>query len=454
MVQQVTENTLSQYFEEIYRSAKSRLTDDPAPLAEAREQAFRLFQEKGIPPRKNELYKYTDLDPVFRFPYRMAHDIGKPNLSPGELFQCDVPEIQSHLVLLVNGQYHAHLNTLDKLRQQIDIGSLAEIARQQPEMVSRYFSTQVSQSPDGLAALTGMFSHDGIFIRIPDRVVVDQPIQIVNLVASDEALMVHHRNLFILGKQAQATIIVCEHTLSDHHFLTNSATEFFAGEGSKLNYSRIQNQNNKSRQFTHLLFSQQKDSEITSNTITLHGGLIRNNINVNLNEPGAVHNAYGLFITDDHQHVDNYLNIQHNAPDCQSNQLIKGILDDASTGAFNGRIFVKQDAQKTLAYQKNNNLLLSDTARMNTKPQLEIYADDVKCSHGATVGQLNEDAMFYMQARGIGRKEARLLLMHAFAHEVLSKIESPALRDRIDEQVNRRLRGELSHCHNCSLNCC
>lgn len=444
---------LNRFFEDIYRNS-AQAPDTNSIFTENRETAFALFKNKGLPRRKNELYKYTDVDKVLRWPYRMAMANVKPTLEPGELFRCDVPELQSYLVLLVNGYYHPHLNPIDDLKRQIEIGSLAEIALREPELFRQYYSVQTAQSPDGLVALTGMFARDGIFIRIPDHVRIEKPIQIVNLVLSDDALMVHHRNLFILGKGASSNIIVCEHTLSDNHFLTNSATEFYAGEGSKLTYSRIQNQNNKSTQFTHLFFDQAKESEVTSNTITLHGGLIRNNITVNLNGPRSQHNAYGLFITDDHQHVDNYLNIQHNAPDCQSNQLIKGILDDYSTGAFNGRIFVKQDAQKTLAYQKNNNLLLSDAARMNSKPQLEIYADDVKCSHGATVGQLNEDAMFYMQARGIGRKEARLLLMHAFAHEVLSKIEAPALRDRIDEQVNRRLRGELSHCHNCSLNCC
>lgn len=454
MEQQRTDIDLSRFFEEIYRNTSTSIPDNNFLLTESREAALEVFKNKGLPRRKNELYKYTDIDPVFRFPYRMAMANVKPTLETGELFRCDVPELQSYLVLLVNGYFHPHLNPLDDLKSQIEIGSLAELALRQPEVFRKYFGIQTLHSPDGLVALTGMFARDGIYIRIPDHIEIEKPIQIVNLVLSDDALMVHHRNLFILGKKARANIIVCEHTLSDNHFLTNSATEFYAGEGAKLNYSRIQNQNNKSTQFTHLFFDQEKESEVTSNTITLHGGLIRNNITVNLNGSRSQHNAYGLFITDDHQHVDNYLNIQHNTPDCQSNQLIKGILDDFSTGAFNGRIFVRQDAQKTLAYQKNNNLLLSDTARMNTKPQLEIYADDVKCSHGATVGQLNEDAMFYMQARGIGRKEARLLLMHAFAHEVLSKIEAPALRDRIDEQVNRRLRGELSRCHNCSLNCC
>jgi Fe-S cluster assembly protein SufD len=265
--------------------------------------------------------------------------------------------------------------------------------------------------------------------------------------------MLHYRNLFIMEENAGAEVIVCDHTMSPFRFLTNSVTEIYAGKGARFFYSRIQNEHLNSNLLTNLFIHQEADSTVRSNTITLHGGLIRNNTNVLLNAEGCNNETYGLFMSDKNQHIDNYVNIDHAEPNCTSTQLFKGILDEQSTGAFNGRILVRQDAQKTLAYQTNNNIVMSDEARMNSKPQLEIYADDVRCSHGATTGQLDEDALFYMQARGIPRKEARLLMLYAFAHEVIDKIQVIPLKDRINHLVDKRLRGELSRCNNCSMAC-
>jgi len=215
----------------------------------------------------------------------------------------------------------------------------------------------------------------------------------------------------------------------------------------------MQNENSLSSQITHAFIHQEESSKVTSNTISLHGGLIRNNFFVRLNGTGCESNLYGLFLGDDNQHIANFTLIHHAMPQCTSNQLFKGILDDNATGSFNGKIYVSRDAQKTLAYQKNNNILLSPAARMNTKPHLEIYADDVKCSHGATVGRLDTEAMFYLRSRGIGEKEARQLLMYAFADEIISKISVSILRERIIGLVDKRLRGELARCNNCDVRC-
>jgi Fe-S cluster assembly protein SufD len=265
--------------------------------------------------------------------------------------------------------------------------------------------------------------------------------------------MVHHRNLFVLGKNASAQIIICDHTLSPHLFLTNSVTESFTGENSDLDILRLQNEHNNSCQVTNTWISQESHSRCQHGTITLHGGMIRNNLHVKMKGEGAETNALGLFLIDKRQHVDSFTVIEHLSPHCTSNQHYKGVLDDTSTGAFNGKIHVYPGAQKTEAYQANNNILLTDTARMSTKPQLEIYADDVKCSHGATVGQLNEDALFYLQSRGIPKDESRLMLMEAFAHDVISRIKQPTLQERISGLVGKRLRGELSRCNSCAMNC-
>jgi Fe-S cluster assembly protein SufD len=266
--------------------------------------------------------------------------------------------------------------------------------------------------------------------------------------------MVQYRNLIVVDEGAQANVLVCDHTLSPKRFLSNVVTEIFVGSNAQLEFVKMQNEHNDSAQLTHTYAHQQADSRLVTNVLSLHGGFIRNNLAVTLAGEGADAQLYGLYLTDRTQHTDNYTFIDHAVPNCTSNELYKGILDDQATGAFNGKIMVRRDAQKTQAYQSNNNLLLTADARMNTKPQLEIYADDVKCSHGATVGQLDNEALFYMRARGIGEREAKLLLMFGFAHDVVKRISIDTLRERIDDMVNKRLRGELSRCHNCPMHCC
>jgi Fe-S cluster assembly protein SufD len=276
---------------------------------------------------------------------------------------------------------------------------------------------------------------------------------VVNLLFSKTNTRVNQRNLFVIGKNAEARVIICDHALSDYRYFTNSVTEIMVDENAYMDYIKVQNEHNFATNISSLYATQEKDSRFNTNIITLHGGMVRNNVNVLLNGEGCENNASGLYLVDKGQHVDNYTYIDHAKPNCMSNQMYKGVLDDFATGAFNGRIRVKPDAQKTKAFQANNNILLTDDAEMNTKPQLEIYADDVKCSHGATVGQLDEDALFYLRARGIEEREARLMLMFAFAHEIIARIEVEPLRDRIDNLIDKRLRGELSRCQNCAMNC-
>jgi Fe-S cluster assembly protein SufD len=262
-----------------------------------------------------------------------------------------------------------------------------------------------------------------------------------------------HRNLIIVEKNAEFSIIICDHTLSPQKFLTNAVTEIFVGENSHFDIIRVQNEHNNACKITNTFIHQEKNSVASSNNMTLHGGLVRNSTYHYLGGEGAESYSYGLFLADKWQHVDNFVNVDHAFPHCTSNQLFKGVLDDMSTGAFNGRILVRPDAQGTLAYQRNNNILLTDDAKMDTKPQLEIYADDVKCSHGATIGQLNGDALFYLQSRGINKHEARLMLMFGFAHEVIQNIKIEPLRERMDNLVMQRLKGELSRCASCLVKC-
>jgi Fe-S cluster assembly protein SufD len=421
-------------------------------IKSARGKALGDFEKLGIPTRKVEAYRYTDLEKVLTGDYNSEFSTDLFKIDLQEIFRCEIPELDTHVVLVLNGFYY-HDNKITGLPEGVIISSLAQASVSYPEIFNAHYGKYVNTAEDSLAAINSFFAQDGVFIYIPEHVRIDKPIQIINLCFSFKNLRITRRNLFIAEKGSELQVIVCDHTLCNKKYLSNSLTEIVAGEGTKLEYSKLQNENNLSAQLSNTYIYQKEESQVTSNILSLHGGFIRNNIFVNLSDEKAENHTYGLFIGDSNQHISNYTDVTHAKPNCLSNQLFKGILSENATGAFNGRIYVSRDAQKTLAYQKNNNILLSPSAKMNSKPQLEIYADDVKCSHGATVGQLDEDALFYLRSRGIGKKEARFLLMYAFANDVISNIGTKHLRERIIDLVDKRLRGELSKCNSCEIHC-
>ena len=445
---------MNQEYIELFK-AKEQLLEKASPsfVMNIREEAIHEFGLTGLPDKNDELYKYISLQKLFEPGYTMQLEPSNVDFSVDDIFNCDVPNLQTRLEIILNGFYKVNGTALTEMDNGIIIGSFAEALRKYPELVREHFARHAGIKGDSLVALNTAFAIDGLFIYVPKGQVLEDPVQVVHLPMTGIDTMLHYRNLFIMEENTSAEVIVCDHTLSPFRFLTNSVTEIYAGKGAKIHYSRVQNEHLNSKLLTNLFIHQEADSTVRSNTITLHGGLIRNNTNVLLNAEGCTNETYGLFMSDKNQHIDNYVNIDHAKPNCTSTQLFKGILNDQSTGAFKGRILVRQDAQKTLAYQTNNNILMSDEARMNSMPQLEIYADDVRCSHGATTGQLDENALFYMQSRGIPRQEARLLMLYAFAHEVIEKIQVTPLKDRINHLVDKRLRGELSRCNNCSMAC-
>jgi Fe-S cluster assembly protein SufD len=412
----------------------------------AKEDFIRL----GIPSKKNEDYRYTDLMAYLKGEYSYELAPASFSVDLKELFRCDIPEMNTHMVLVLNGFYYER-NSLDKLPDGVIISSLAKASLDYPEIVNRHYSKYADTSLDSLAALNTLFAQDGIFIYISKNVKLDKPIQIINIGFSLQNLRITRRNLFVAEERAEASILVCDHTLSKSSFITNSLTEVYTGENARMEIVRMQNENSKSSQISNSFAYQEAHSHLSINNISLHGGLMRNNIFVKLDGEGANNETYGLFFCTEDQHVGTFTHIHHTKPNCISDQLFKGVLDENATGAFNGKILVDKYASKTLAYQRNNNVLLSKKAKMNSKPQLEIYNDDVKCSHGATVGQIDEDALFYLRSRGIARKEAHHLLMYAFADEVISKISLEPLRERMNDMVEKRLRGELSECENCRI---
>jgi Fe-S cluster assembly protein SufD len=440
---------------ELFRQNRGLIgADDPSFLEELREKAIRTFEQTGFPLKKQEDYRYTNLEPVFDGELSFVFSPRNIRFDGEDLFRCDVPMLDSQVLTVLNGFfYNPGGPSLFELDNGVIYGSLKEALVRHPELVAAYLGRNATLEKEAFVSLNTAFSQDGIFLYVPEGKSPEKPIQIIHLLLSDTNQMVHHRNLFVLEKNASAQVIICDHTLSPHMFLTNSVTEAHAGENADLDILRLQNEHNNSCQVTNTWISQDRNSRCQHATITLHGGMVRNNFQVKMQGEGAELNALGLFLIDKNQHVDSHTVIEHVSPHCSSTQHYKGVLDDFATGAFNGKIHVYPDAQKTEAYQANNNILLTDTAEINTKPQLEIYADDVKCSHGATVGQLDEDALFYLQSRGIPRDEARLMLMDAFAHEVISRIKQPSLQERITDLVGKRLRGQLSRCNNCVLRC-
>jgi Fe-S cluster assembly protein SufD len=436
-----------------YYKSNHNSFSDPKFIKALKDDAIESFIKNGFPEKKSEKYKYTNLEPFFKKDYNFLLQPDNFTFDVNDVFKCEVPDLNTDVVLLVNGFYYHKNHINGQLPNGIWIGSLAKAIVDKPELIQNYLD-KITAKDDGIAALNTALFLDGIFIYLPENTVLEKPLQIINMLLSDDNLMVHQRNLIVLEENSKANIVVCDHTLSPKSFLTNSVTEVFAGKSAHFEQTCLQNEHNDAVKVTHTFIYQEQNSSIASSTITLHGGLVRNNTEIKLDGVGAVNKTSGLFLTDKTQHMDNYVFVNHCKPECTSSQLFKGVLDDASTGAFSGRILVSRNAQKTMAYQKNNNLLLTADAKMNTRPQLEIYADDVKCSHGATVGQLDQEAMFYLRSRGISKEEARLLLMFAFAHEIIDQIQVQPLKERIDELVNKRLRGELTRCHNCAIHCC
>ena len=445
---------ITEKYSALYESNIKKIEEGSSPYINSfRAPAIAKFNQLGIPTKKNESYKYTNLDIFFKHDFKSYFMPVESDFVEAEEFRCDVTDLDAHGIVLLNGFYPTINDKLRQLPGGIWIGSLNEASKKFGDKIEKHYGKYAKSETDGLVHLNTAMASDGVFVYVPDGVVLKKPIQVVNLVQSDEDIFNQHRNLIIVGKNAEVTLIICDHTLSPKKFLTNAVTEVHVDENSHFDIIRVQNEHNHAGKITHTFIHQEKNSYASSNNITLHGGLIRNSTYHYLGGEGAESNSYGLYLADKWQHIDNYVNVDHASPHCTSNQLFKGVLDDMSTGAFNGRIYVAPDAQGTLAYQKNNNILLTDDARMDTKPQLEIYADDVKCSHGATVGQIDDNALFYLQSRGIDKREAKLMLMFGFAHEVIQNIKVEALRERMDNLVMQRLKGELSRCTSCMVKC-
>ena len=422
-------------------------------LTGLREEAMEHFLRLGYPTQRLEAWKYTDLKPTLGIPFNFDLKPSAEKVDVSKIFQCEIHNFETYLFSQLNGWYVWENSPMSKLPEGAYVGSLREAKRQFPAIFEKHFGNYADIKNGALEALNTAFALDGIFIYVPDDVVVEKPVQMVNIVNFDENIFIQPRNLIVIGKNAGLTLVHCDDSINHKHNFTNAVSEIFIDENAELDYYKLQNKDDDSTLINNNYFYLSDYSRLTSNTLTFNGGLIRNESKVKIDGSGAEANLYGLYLMDRKQHVDNRVFVDHAKPDSYSNELYKGIIDEHASAAFYGHILVERDAQRTNAYQNNRNITLTDTARVDTNPFLEIYADDVKCSHGATVGQLDQDALFYLRTRGICERNSRMLLMYAFAAEIAQKIRIPALRDRTEEMIEKRLKGELTICDQCVLHC-
>ena len=416
-----------------------------------RAKAFADFERLGFPTRKQEKYKYTEIGTFFAPDFGLNLNRLEFPVNPYEVFKCDVPNMSTSLYFVINDSFDKHDHPSAQLPEGVLFGSLRELAMQYPDLIKKYYGKLADTSKDGLTAFNTMFAQDGVLMYVPKNVVMEKPIQLVNILRADVNTLSNRRLLIILEEGAQAKLLVCDHAMDNVNFLSTQVTEVFVGENAYFDLYELEETHNSTVRFSQLFVEQQAGSNVLLNGMTLHNGTTRNTTEVQLVGRGAEINLCGMAIADKNEQVDNHTFIDHKVADCTSNELFKYVLDDQAVGAFAGKILVREGAQHTSAQQTNRNICATREARMYTQPQLEIYADDVKCSHGATVGQLDDAALFYMRQRGISLKEARLLLMFAFVNEVIDNIRMDALKDRLHLLVEKRFRGELNKCQGCAI---
>lgn len=442
--------SVEQQYIDLYEQHKELVDKHSAHvLNQARQEALADFQRLGFPTDKHEDFLYTNISKLFEKNYGMNLGAIDIPVNPYEVFHCGVPGINSHLYFVVNDQFFHNQTYQSNLPEGVLVGSLKDYAQSHPQIVEKYYAKIAQTEKDSTVAFNTLFAEDGFFLYVPKGVVIEKPIQLINVMRADVDLMANSRNLIIIEEGAQAKLLVCGHTMDASNFLCNRVTEVYLGENAQYDHYKLENTHENMVNIGSLFVDQQANSHLIVNEVTLHNGLTRNNVTINLNGQHAETILCGMGIGDKTEHIDNHTFINHAKPNCKSKELYKYVLNDASKGAFAGKILVAKDAQKTEAMQTNKNICITKEARMQTKPQLEIYADDVRCSHGATVGQLDEEALFYLRSRGISAPEAKMLLMFAFVDDVIENINVPALKDNIRMLVEKRFRGELEGCKSC-----
>jgi len=404
----------------------------PSWAGEYRKSALESFTKQGIPNRKSEEYKYCKIDLILKdeFVINPSKNIAKTQLTEALILKDAIT------IVVVNGVLNEELSAFKNLPKGISVCSLKEASEKHSTVFEKHYSKYADVTADPFIALNTAITKGGTFIHIEKNAVIELPIHIIHVSTANENNIVNPRNLIVIENSTQAKIIESFVTIdSKAKIFNNAVTEIFVGEHAILQHYKIQEENDFGNLVSTTQVQQEKQSVFNTNTVTLSGSFVRNNLNIVLNAQNIESHLNGLYLTNGHQVVDNHTLVDHRMPNCNSNELYKGVIDGASTATFNGKIFVRKDAQKTNAFQSNKNILLNDDSTVNTKPQLEIYADDVKCSHGTSTGKLDEEKIFYLRARGLSEVSAKKLLMLAFASEVLNTIELEPLRDYLENKT-------------------
>ena len=420
-------------------------------LNKVRDKAFEDFKAQGFPTKKVERYKYTDIPKLFAPDYGLNLQRLRMPINPYEDFKCDVPNLSTSLYFVVNDQFYNDQLPKAQLNDGIVVDSFSNAIKTHGEVITSHYAKLADTAKDALTAFNTMLAQDGLFVYVPKGVKADRTIQVINILRSDVDLMLNRRILIVLEEGAELSMLFCDDSADDRKFLATQVIEAYVGDNAKLELNCLEETHLKNVRISNVYIDQQSSSRVSHNIITLHNGVTRNKLDLTFSGEGSECFLNGCVVADKHQHVDNNTVINHAVGNCTSNQLYKYVLDDHAVGAFAGLIYVAKDAQKTLSHEVNQNLCVASTAHMYTQPMLEIYADDVQCNHGSTVGQLNDAALFYMQQRGIDKREAKLLLEFAFVNEVIDKMELVPLRDRLHHLVEKRFRGELDKCGGCKL---
>lgn len=406
-------------------------------IHEIRSRAIKEFETSGFPTKKQEAWKYTSLNKVLKHDYTVFPK-KEETLDYRDVEKYFLDEIDTYKIVFIDGIYSSHLSSTTHEKIDACLMSSAMNSSKYKPVIDNYFNKVAPK--ESLTSLNTAFSHEGAYINIPKNTMADKPIQIINFSTGNEsALMVQPRNLVVVGENSHVQIIERHQSLTDHPVLTNSVTEIFADKRAIVDYYKIQNDNHQASLIDNTFIEQQRESFCSVHTFSFGGNLTRNNLNFYQKGERIDSTLKGVTVIEGKQHVDHNTLVHHAEPNCESHQDYKGVFGESSTGVFNGKIVVEKEAQKTNAFQANNNILLDDKATINSKPQLEIFADDVKCSHGCTIGQLDEDALFYLQSRGVPAKEARALLMYAFANNVLESVKIPELKKRINNLIAEKL---------------
>lgn len=442
--------TSEQQYIDLFREQRSLIEANSCGLMNGlRQMAFEDFCRQGFPSRRVERYKYTDVAQAFAPDYGLNLRQAAPSAQVLGRFRCNLPNLSPLVFYVANDTFCGAAGA--ELPQGLHVLSLRQAEGQVPAHVLAHYGRLAATSDDAVTALNTMLAQDGVLVYVEAGASLQNPVQIINLSAAQVDLMSNRRVLVVAEAGASVKLLFCDHADNRQHYLTNQVVEVVAGEQASVEIYSVEETTEHNTRFSNLYVEQQAKSHVTLCHVSLHNGLTRNRTDIRMAGSGASLKAYGAVIADKQQHVDHNILVDHAVESCQSDLLYKFVLNDQAVGAFAGKVLVRPGAQHTDSQQTNANLCASPEAHMYTQPMLEIYADDVKCNHGSTVGRFDEQALFYMCQRGIPEDEARLLLQHAFVNEVLSRIELVPLRERLAYLVEMRFRGELSKCEGCRM---